>query len=542
MIKNIFIPEQIKGYYLFGQKIIGLSLQPDGVYATKTHASGSQTSIVNFKHESLGFSPEQNYDESVQQSIKKVIKDLGSHTQVRLALPSHLVIFKELTFPFIDPDKIKMVLGYEIEPILPFPLEQAVFDFIITKQDKKAKTSTILVGVTQEKHITHYVSVLTNAGVEPHSIIVDILALYSFVQEIPKYSKLTEGTALIDLAADATTISYISNNQLRLVRSINKSILALGSKEELEVALRYDKGEESEKELLTQINAFFNEIQFTFNAFQSQLQDFSPISRVLITGKAAQLTHLAEFATERLSVPFEYVETKGLISNKPLSLKKSLNFVPQEFMISTAVACPTPIISEFNFLESFFKASNIGTLTKQLITAAILIALIFGIFIGNAWIQTGHLSSIVKQGTKELTTKLRTTFNITDKKSLLKPTKAVNTAQLKLEEETTLWFAFSKQDRYSYLKYLQELSIRIDRESLGIQFKRLSMDLDENSITLDGEIKDNAFKSLTILEESLKESKLFKQVTIPQDMIQTNYNTKITTFTVKIKTSKENEE
>ena len=40
MIKNIFIPEQIKGYYLFGQKIIGLSLQADGVYATKTLVSG----------------------------------------------------------------------------------------------------------------------------------------------------------------------------------------------------------------------------------------------------------------------------------------------------------------------------------------------------------------------------------------------------------------------------------------------------------------------------------------------------------------------
>ena len=296
MIKNIFIPEQIKGYYLFSQKIIGLSLQPDGVYATKTTTSGSHTSIVNFKYEALGFSPEQNYDEAVQQSIKKVLKDLGSHTQVRLALPSSLVIFKELTFPFLDHNKIKMVLGYEIEPILPFPLEQAVFDFVVIKQDIKAKTSAVLVGVTQQKHITHYISILTNAGVEPHSIIVDILALYAFVREIPKYKNLSQGTALIDLAPDTTTISYINNNELHLVRTLNKSILSLGSKEELEVALRYDKGEESEKELLSHIHTFFNEIQFTFTAFQSQLKDFSDISRVLITGKGAQLTHLSEFA------------------------------------------------------------------------------------------------------------------------------------------------------------------------------------------------------------------------------------------------------
>src|SRR3990167_6871115 len=542
MIKNIFIPEQIKGYYLFGQKIIGLSLQADGVYATKTLVSGSQTSINSFKYEPLGFSPEQNYDEAIQQSIKNALKALGGHSQIRLALPSSLVIFKELTFPFLDANKIKMVLGYEIEPILPFPLAQAVFDFIITKQDAKTKKTTVLVGITQEKHIAHYVSILTNSGIEPHSIIVDIFALYSFVNQIPKYNNLTQGTALIDFSSDATTISYINNNQLRLVRSINKSLLTLGTKEELEIALRYDKGEESEKELLAQINSFFNDIQFTFNAFQSQLSNFSQISRVLITGKCAQLTHLAEFATERLSIPFECIDTKGLLSNKELSLKKSLNVVPQEFVVSCAVACPTPIIREFNFLESFFKASNVGILTKQLITAIVLIILIFGVFISYSWMQESKLSTIVKQGTKELTTTLSTTFNITDKKSLLKPNKAVNTAQIKLEEEETLWFAFSKQNRYSYLKYLQELSIRIDRESLGIQFKRLSMDLEENTITLEGETKDNAFKSLTILEESLKESKLFAQVSIPQDMIQTNYNTKITTFTVKIKTSKENGE
>ena len=152
------------------------------------------------------------------------------------------------------------------------------------------------------------------------------------------------------------------------------------------------------------------------------------------------------------------------------------------------------------------------------------------------------MSSVVKTGTKELISKLKTTFDITERSALTKPDRAVKYAQTKLEEEENLWFAFSKEARFSYLEYLQELSIRIDRESLGIKFKRLSMELEDGSITLEGEIKDSDFKSLTILEESLKESKLLQHSTIPQDMIQTDYNTKTTTFTVKIKVAKVNGE
>ncbi|MBT4856254.1 pilus assembly protein PilM [bacterium] len=544
MIKNIFIPEQIKGYYLFSQKIIGLALQSHGVYATKAHASGSKVAIQEFKYEKLGFSPDQNYDEAIADSIKKVVKDLGSHSQVRLAMPSSLVIFKELSFPFLDTDKIRMVLGYEIEQFLPFPLDQAVYDFSVTSQNKKEKTTTILVAVTQQKHVSRYVSILTEAGISPHTIVVDILALFSFVTEIPKYQNLGEGAALIELGADSTTISYIQDNKLKLVRSINQGLPALASKEELEVALRYDKEENTDqgKELFTKINNFFNEIQFTFSAFQSQQKDFTPIKKALITGQAAVLNHLSEFATQKMSIPFECVETKELTSGKTVSLKKSLQSIAQEFMVSASVACPTKQIQEFNFLTTFFKAANVGVITKQLITALVLIVLIFGLFIGNTFVQHKRLSSVVKTGTKELISKLKTTFDITERSALTKPDRAVKYAQTKLEEEENLWFAFSKEARFSYLEYLQELSIRIDRESLGIKFKRLSMELEDGSITLEGEIKDSDFKSLTILEESLKESKLLQHSTIPQDMIQTDYNTKTTTFTVKIKVAKVNGE
>ena len=41
-------------------------------------------------------------------------------------LPSSQAIFKELRVPFIGRGTIKKIIGYEVEPLLPFPLQEAL--------------------------------------------------------------------------------------------------------------------------------------------------------------------------------------------------------------------------------------------------------------------------------------------------------------------------------------------------------------------------------------------------------------------------------
>ena len=74
---------------------------------------------------------------------------------------------------------------------------------------------------------------------------------------------------------------------------------------------------------------------------------------------------------------------------------------------------------------------------------------------------------------------------------------------------------------------MQELSAIIDRQSLGLDLKSLS--IENGIITIEGQVKD--FKALETLENELNESKLFSHITVPQE----------TKFTIKL-TIKKNEE
>ena len=89
---------------------------------------------------------------------------------------------------------------------------------------------------------------------------------------------------------------------------------------------------------------------------------------------------------------------------------------------------------------------------------------------------------------------------------------ALREAEEKVSEEEAIWFAFSQQTRVSFLKYLEKLSVAIDRKALGLKITKFIITQQEpSSLTLEGEVKD--FEALKVLERELKNTNLF--LTIP---------------------------
>jgi len=146
MIKEIFLPEIFNGRRVYSQRLIGFTIQDDTVSAAQILATPSSSYIEGITTESI-------IDADSTTAIKKILGRLKKSDQYRISIPSSLVIFKELTVPFLETDKIRMVLEYEVETMLPFSLSEALIDFIITKQDKKGKKSELLVASVREKDL-----------------------------------------------------------------------------------------------------------------------------------------------------------------------------------------------------------------------------------------------------------------------------------------------------------------------------------------------------------------------------------------------------
>ena len=220
MIKDILLPERIGSYYLFSKRIVGFELTPTAVYATVVHLRGTIYTIEACYAEPVEQDNGEEQATRTAKAIKTILNKVKKYTDIYTAISSSHVVFKSMKLPFERPEKIKMVIDFEVEPLLPFQVDNAVIDFIITKTIPEEKSSEILVAGIQKQYITQLLETFGEAGVQPQLITVDMFALYGFYRMIPSYANLTGGIILLDMGWQTSKMSYLSNGQLRFIRTI----------------------------------------------------------------------------------------------------------------------------------------------------------------------------------------------------------------------------------------------------------------------------------------------------------------------------------
>ena len=85
---------------------------------------------------------------------------------------------------------------------------------------------------------------------------------------------------------------------------------------------------------------------------------------------------------------------------------------------------------------------------------------------------------------------------------------AARVGATEITKEEDIWFSFSSQTRHSFLTYLYDLSTMIDRDTLGLDLKKMTFN--KNGITLDGSVR--SFDAVEELIKQLKNTNLFTQV------------------------------
>jgi type IV pilus assembly protein PilM len=525
MIRNFlstFLPEKIGSYYLLPKRVVGIDITKTNIYASQIYYEGNKVILEKFltQHLDTGIVA---INERIKAGIKTIFGQLSSFDEVRTSISSSSVIFKELTLPFLEREKIAAVLSYEIENALPFSLNDAVIDFIITKQDLQAKTATIMSAAIMKQYIAEHLSYFEGL-VQPAVITVDLFDLYAVYKAIPEYQKQSKGAVLIDLGIQATRIAYLINGQLKMIRTIPKGLayiakligtqLNMSNGQALEEILRFGfaKNEDAryKETALKAFTDFWQETQFTLQSFIAQLGPDYTIDRVLLLGEGAGLTDIEQFIEQKLQVPCKLFDINLLLKNPIFNLKKDQARIDRSFTLSLSTALSELYQPEFNLRKLEFAVSAVQQFSKQFIaTIALFIAIPMLLFLHN-FLQTRKLQKAVRVMEVQAVSALRDR-QLTDSRNL---TEALKEAQAKVASEEELWFAFSRTTRFSFLKALQELSTTIDRKSLGLNLKKLI--IAENTIGLEGEVK--GFKELQILERELRESDLFINVPTLQDL------------------------
>ncbi len=384
MIREIFLPERIGTRRIIAQRIVGITLHDDAVYAVQINARRSDTVIESISTESF----EPGNHESIVQALIRLKAKLGKHDRIVTTLPASVVVIKELEVPFIDHDKIRMVLDYEIESMLPFSIEEAIVDFIVTESSPGQASSFILAAAVRMQDLQNTLELYARAGIDPTTVTVDLFAFYSLYKQIAEYQAIKNGSALVDLGLYTTRISFLQNGKMRMTRQIPRGLMTMvnaitkestDSPEEILNKIRsmgISNTHENNEEVAIQkqVVNFFNDIQFTLNSFSLKANYYEGITKILFTGKAVDINGFMKFSSNLLQIPCEIFDVKKFLTNK--YIKNSIVKEPphwSHYAAALGAAIPAPMFVDFNLRRKSFTPVHHQVMVRQIITAGILI-------------------------------------------------------------------------------------------------------------------------------------------------------------------------
>jgi len=548
MIKELFLPRYFQGYYLFPTRIVGFDISKTHVCATQLYLNGRSTKVEKYIELPLESGSSANYDERLVKTLKDVVAQLDAYDFVHTALPSSVVVFKELRIPFLTYETIKKVVNYEVEPLLPFALSEAVIEFVITKEHIAQSSSEIVVAAVQNQYIAQHLQLLAQAGIDPNVVTIDFFALYALMKKSPIYASMPGGVMLVDLDMQLTRIAYIQDGQLRFIRTLGKGIYqqakdasqALGMQptELIEHLMRFGLENHSNprytQALIEAFSTFWREIQFTLQSFTAQMQQQPPL-KIILLGQGADLKGMVNFVHDQLQMPCQIINPTDLVGSANITIKTK-SALPSSSIISLAAALVQPTPDSVNLRQGDFEPSTNSILSKQLIVAGGLLVMLIVSLITFSFLQLRTMRQEAQASQREaldaLTENpdfekvLKEGLKGVKEKNMLEEAKDLSTEEVKKREE--MWFAFAGSARGSILKYLLELTNKIDKDALGFNLESLTFS--PGTMTIKAQVKDH--EALKLLERTLDESPLFRPVPKQEE----------TNFTMKITLSKNGEE
>ncbi len=148
-------------------------------------------------------------------AIEKLIADFPSDATITLILPGHLFMVRTVPLPFTDRKRIRKALPYEMDGLLPFPIEELLIDSLSSTPSETG--SRVMAVAIPAKLLQHYLSLFPE-GRKPSIAIPDFVSLLSLGINI----KGEDGIyGIVEMEEGKTSMVLIQNGRPVLARSIS---------------------------------------------------------------------------------------------------------------------------------------------------------------------------------------------------------------------------------------------------------------------------------------------------------------------------------
>ena len=110
------------------RKILGLDIQNDAVSAALVRSSIKGNRVEAYQR--VPISGQDDIEDAFIQSLETITQRIDVAGSVCVAaVPTDQISFRNVRVPFKDQKKIRQILPFELEPTLPFPVDDIIIDF-----------------------------------------------------------------------------------------------------------------------------------------------------------------------------------------------------------------------------------------------------------------------------------------------------------------------------------------------------------------------------------------------------------------------------
>lgn len=424
--------------------------------------------------------------------------DLKADTSI-CSIPAEQISYRNLQMPFRDRKRIRQAIVFEVETMVPFPIEDLIVDFTVVDQ---LDQNEILAASIRRSRISDYLDNLRGNGVDPS--LLDIrgvpMALW-----LLKRDDMPDSGLLLEIGVRRNTIVLFLKRRISLIRSFpfGDGLMAQAmSKEHTE---RHE-GTGTDEKIESLFTSFCGDVQHTIHVFGDWRRGVVEPERAFITGEGSLYPETESILERALHIPVERI---NVARDAKVAMDEEIAQAWNPATMDNALALALRDNKQgmgFNFRKGEFevKGRYLG-LRKLMRNVAIFLVIIVLLLIADLGTEYYFLKKRYMMLDNQITQIFRQT--LPEVTRIVDPVQQMRTKINEIKSSDLSLPGIGREQKV--LDLLRDISLRI---SGSLDVKVLNMVVDPETVQIKGET--DTFNTVDSIKKGLEPSQYFSEVII----------------------------
>lgn len=201
----------------FGAKVAAVEFARDEARVVVVRTGGKRPELLGAHAAPIVCEDPEQRPEASARALDVALDGLRHRPAVHtLCLDAARATVRNLTIPFRGAGRVSKAVPFELEPHLPFPLEELAVDFN-TVAEVNGQTEVLAVGM-RRRHLDEHMAVLETVGVETEAVSLDAAGLTALWRAGRRPSKGLE--AVLHLRGQGSCLAIVKGRALAFLRHI----------------------------------------------------------------------------------------------------------------------------------------------------------------------------------------------------------------------------------------------------------------------------------------------------------------------------------